>query len=371
MSRPRKTGGTVYARKDSAFWWISYRNREGRTVLESTGTTDREEAERFLRQRLDARDEGTLPAILASKSLTFGDWAEWYLANRSKPPFRAQKTHLMNLNAVELLQPTFAKVRLRDIMPEAIEDYLRRRLSAGRRCHTKDGVHYRGTLKPMTVHQEFRVLRRMLNVAVKHKRLNSNPCNAVEFPVSVSKTTQKPHYMTSSEQERIEMSAPSHLRHAIVIIAEMGLRPYKELMPIKKSQIDLENSLVYIDDSKTPSGVGDMPMTEPARQAFKGQMEETPGSEYLFPTTKAKTSKPYLTTLKDHLGRDAEKGRCSLFSDLPPAPHICDSPQRRRRLRSFRDAHVAAGRRAGLQAIQPSQAQHDARSPCQTGPASE
>jgi len=298
MSRPRKTSGTVYPRKDSAFWWISYRNREGRIMLESTGTTDREEAERFLRQRLDARDEGMLPALLASKSLTFGEWAEWFLRNRSEPPFRAQKTHLMNLNAVELLKPTFGQVRLRDITPEAIEDYLRQRLSAGRRCHTKKGVKYRGTLKPMTVHQEFRVLRRILNVAMKQKRLTSNPCGAVEFPVSVSNTTQKPHYMTSSEQERIEMCAPSHLRHVIVIIAEMGLRPYKELMSMKKSQVDLENSLVYIDVSKTPSGVGDMPMTELARQAFKEQMEETTGSEYLFPTPKKNTSKPYITTLK-------------------------------------------------------------------------
>ena len=63
MSRPRKTAGTVYPRKDSGFWWISYRNREGRVVQESTGTTDRQEAERFLRQRLDARDDGILREI--------------------------------------------------------------------------------------------------------------------------------------------------------------------------------------------------------------------------------------------------------------------------------------------------------------------
>jgi hypothetical protein len=132
-------------------WWISYRNREGRLVQESTGTTDRGEGERFLRHRLDARDEGMLPAILASKSLIFGDWAQWFLANRSKPPFRAQKTHLMNVNAVELLTPTFGTMRLRHITAEAIEDYLRRRLSAGRRCHTKKGVLYRGTVRPMCI----------------------------------------------------------------------------------------------------------------------------------------------------------------------------------------------------------------------------
>jgi hypothetical protein len=33
-------------------------------------------------------------------------------------------------------------------------------------------------------------------------------------------------------------------------------------MPMKKSDIDFENSFVHIPDSKTPSGIGDMPMTE-------------------------------------------------------------------------------------------------------------
>ena len=83
----------------------------------------------------------------------------------------------------------------------------------------------------MTVHQEFRVLKLILNVGIKQKRLASNPCSAVEFPISVKNSTQKPHWMTSSEQERLEMCAPSHLRHIIVIISQMGLRPYKELMP--------------------------------------------------------------------------------------------------------------------------------------------
>ena len=55
MSRPRKISGTVYPRKDSAFWWITYRNREGQLVQESTGTANRDQAERFLRERLDAR----------------------------------------------------------------------------------------------------------------------------------------------------------------------------------------------------------------------------------------------------------------------------------------------------------------------------
>lgn len=262
--RPRKTNGSIYSRKGSAFLWVRYRDRDGKIQKESTGTTDQQDAEGFLRERLEARDQGSLPIILSSKNLTFNEWARWFLEKRSKPPSRAPKTHEQNLNAVKFLGPVFGTTRLSDITPEAIEDYIERRLNEGRRIRTKLALLHRGKVKPATVHQEFRVLRRMLNLAVKRKKLKSNPCQAVEFPVSVKNTTRKPHYMTASEQMRIEFFAPSYLKHAIVIITEMGLRPYKELMPMLKSQVDLANRVVHIPDSKTPSGVGDMPMTESA-----------------------------------------------------------------------------------------------------------
>jgi hypothetical protein len=75
------------------------------------------------------------------------------------------------------------------------EDYLAERLQSGRRVRTKRGLELRGTLKPATVHQEFQILSHMLTVAVKQKRISDNPCRAVEFPVSVAKSTRKPHYI--------------------------------------------------------------------------------------------------------------------------------------------------------------------------------
>ena len=296
--RPRNTNGSVYQRPRSALWWMRYRDATGTIRKESTGEADRQEAERALRSRLDERDEGRLPIVLAAKSLTFNEWADWFLDKRSKPPFRAEKTHLENLNALKFLRPAFGCLRLSEITPEAIEQYIEQRLCSGRRIHTKLGVVCRGTLKPATVHQEYRILGRILNVAVKKKRLSANPCRGVEFPVPAGKQTRKPHYMTASEQARIELCAPGYLRNAVCIIAEMGLRPYKELMPMRKSAVDFENRLVHIPDSKTPNGEGDMPMTGDALKAFQAQCDETPGSEYLFPTPKRIASKPYITTLK-------------------------------------------------------------------------
>jgi hypothetical protein len=44
--------------------------------------------------------------------------------------------------------------------------------------------------------------------------------------------------VTASEQEQIEFCTPDHLKHVIVTVSEMGLRPYKELLPMKKYHED-------------------------------------------------------------------------------------------------------------------------------------
>jgi integrase len=68
----------------------------------------------------------------------------------------------------------------------------------------------------------------------------------------------RPHYVTWSEQQKIEFSAPDYLRNVIRIITETRLRIYKELIPMKKDQVDLENGTVWIPDG----GVADEWVTQ-------------------------------------------------------------------------------------------------------------
>src|SRR5215469_14181679 len=90
-------------------------------------------------------------------------------------------------------------------------------------------------------------------------------------------------YMTWREQEKIEAQAPDYLRNVIRIITETGLRVYKELAPMKKDQIALENATVWIPDSKTPDGVAEVPLTEEAVNAFRAQISIAGPGPYLFP----------------------------------------------------------------------------------------
>jgi integrase len=123
----------------------------------------------------------------------------------------------------------------------------------------------------------------MLNVAVRKKFLFANPCAGVEFPARVDGLF-RPHYVSWSEQQMIERSAPEYLRNVIRIVTETGLRIYKELTPMKKDQLDLENRTVWIPDSKTPNGVAEVPLTEIAADAFRRQLALSGPSLYLFPS---------------------------------------------------------------------------------------
>jgi integrase len=136
----------------------------------------------------------------------------------------------------------------------------------------------------------------MLNVAVRKKLLQANPCWGVEFPVAV-RGLFRPHYVTWSEQRRIESQAPPHLRNIVQIITETGLRVYKELTPMRKDQVDLVNATVWIPDSKTPDGIAEIPLTPLATDAFKSQMMISGDGPFLFPSAKnrpviTRTSRP-------------------------------------------------------------------------------
>jgi integrase len=256
--------------------------------MESTGTENWEEAQRQLRERLQARDNNTLDALHKGKQLTFDEWADFFLENYSKPPIRAEGTHEANKNALKTLRPVFGKFKLVDIDATQIEVHLRQRLQQKKRVRRLGGVAELGTVKPTTVHQEFRVLRRILNVAVRKKLCPANPCAGVEFPV-ILKGLFRPHYMTWSEQQKIEESAPAYLRNVIRIITETGLRVYKELACMKKDQVDLANKMVFIADSKTPTGVAEVPLTDIALEAFQSQIELAGPGPWLFPSSKRPT----------------------------------------------------------------------------------
>jgi integrase len=310
MARPRKHEGIVYRRKGTQFWWMRYWDRAGQRREEPARTADWKEAQRKLRERLQARDDNVLEIVRKGEHTSVSEWAEMFLENHSKPPLRSRKTHESHQRAIKHLTQVFGSRKLTDLSADLIEGYLRTRLRARVRRKTLTGVIEKGILKPSTVHQEFRVVRRMLNVAVRKRLLPSNPCWGVEFPVAV-RGLFRPHYMSWSEQQKIEANAPAPLRNAVRIIVETGLRVYKELTPMRKDQVDLANAVVWIPDSKTSNGVGEVPLTPIAVAAFEDQMKVAGEGPYVFPSEKNPLG--HQTTLKTAWAATLRRARVPYF----------------------------------------------------------
>jgi integrase len=121
----------------------------------------------------------------------------------------------------------------------------------------------------------------------------------------------RPHYVSWSEQQRIEAAAPVFLRNAVRIITETGLRVYKELTPMKKDQVDLANKVVWIPDSKTPNGIAEVPLTDMAVDAFADQMKIAGDGRFVFPSEKSPVG--HQTTFKTAWAATLRRARVPYF----------------------------------------------------------
>jgi len=140
MPRSREHDGVVFRRKESRVWWMRYRDRSGTRKRESTQTEDWDEAQKRLRERLQARDNNVLDVVKKGESLSFGQWADCFLENYSKPPLRAERTHEINQRAAKHLNSAFGASRLVDITADGIEVYLRDRLRQRIRIKSSLGI---------------------------------------------------------------------------------------------------------------------------------------------------------------------------------------------------------------------------------------
>ena len=139
MPRARKYDGVVYKRAGTAIWWIRYRDRKGIARRESSQTGDWQEANKKLRERLQARDENLLEIVRRGETLSYGQWADFFLENYSRPPVRAEKTHNANERCTKHLKTAFGTSRLVDITADSIDLYLRERLRQRVRVKSKLG----------------------------------------------------------------------------------------------------------------------------------------------------------------------------------------------------------------------------------------
>jgi len=243
--------GTVYRR--GRIWWIGY-VVDGQQHCESTGATNKRLAQNILNLRIAEIIEGRY-RLPKSNPPKLNEWAAQFLETVPHP--NTKRTYKSCIN---LLNQFFGPIPLSQISAERIEQYKGTRTKAG--------------AGPAIINRNLAVLRRMLKLAARQRLIARSPFEDVDF-LDERSARRQAIVLSFAEQSRLELVAPPLLRTLIVVLAETGLRVRKEALPLKWQDVDLQEGLLYVRQSKTPAGKRVVPMTNHCLSTLKEWMKIT------------------------------------------------------------------------------------------------
>ena len=230
-----------------------YRGPDGRTLSK---TFDRKwDAERFLALTVADMSRGGW-VDPARTRVPFGVWAEEWLAMSVDLRASTRSTYERELRAG--LLPTFERVPLASITPEVVRRWLARQTAQG--------------VSPTQANKRFRILRRILNVAVETDHLVKNPCKGVRAPEIPHQEMQ---FLTATEVRDLAEAMPEWCRVWVYFAAETGLR-WGEMLGVRRRDLDLLRRKVHVVQQITEVQSVIQPPSRPKTKAGKRTVDLSP-----------------------------------------------------------------------------------------------
>lgn len=247
-------------------WYIRYYDGRGRRRLESSHSTDREEAEKLLRKRLTAKDAGILPEA-AIGSMTVKDATDDVIAD--------YKT-----NGKKSLRDVESKIR-RHLLPFFGE---RRRMSSITTANIRAFIVERqdAGASAAEINRELAALRRSFNLAVQAGRLVQKP----HFPMLKERNTRRGFLerdqidkicaaLEASEDGEDGRKAAGALGNVVRFAFATGWRTASEVLPLEWRNVDWTGRCVRLDAHTTKNGEArSFPFTADIEAILKAQLAE-------------------------------------------------------------------------------------------------
>ena len=249
--------GSVYRRKGSAKLWIKY-TQHGRTVRESTETTNMLEARRMLRNREGQVSKG-LPVTPDVGRVTFDeavdDLMNDYALNQRK------STDDTRRRIEKHLRPYFGNRRMITITTADLRAFVAKR--------QKDGVVVRrkraGKVPPgesatedvqrpvsaAELNRELTILKRMFSLAVQAAKLHYKP----HFPM-LRENNVRTGFFEPDQYRAVLKHLPPAMRPPATFAYVTGWRMYSEVLKLEWRQVDLAAGEVRLDPGSTKNGEG-------------------------------------------------------------------------------------------------------------------
>jgi integrase len=246
-------------------WYIRYYDGRGRRRLESTHSTDREDAEKLLRKRLSAKDAGVLPEAAAGK-LTLKDATD-DLLNDYKVNGRRSLPEVRRKVELHLLPYFGERRRMTSITTAEMRAFV-----AERQREEKDdnGKVTKRAASNAEINRELAALRRAFRLAVRAGRLVQCP----HVPMLQERNTRR-GFLESDQIAAIGAALPEEVRPVVKFAYATGWRTSSEVLPLEWRNIDWEGRCVRLDAHTTKNGEArSFPFTADIETILKGQLAE-------------------------------------------------------------------------------------------------
>jgi integrase len=201
--------------------------------------------------------------VRLSETLTVDELLDSYIAQIEHPATR--KRYRLSQRA---LSPLCGSARITDVDAFTFDRFKESRI--------KEGV------SPAGVNRDLALPRAAFNFAVERRMLVHSPLDGVKL-FNEAKHRKPPRTISFSEEQRILMCCDSRLHTVVRTLLDTGMRVGIEALRLKWSDIDFDESIITVVQSKTAAGLRALPMTALVRSELKEWRAATSGiSEYVF-----------------------------------------------------------------------------------------
>jgi len=242
--------GYIYQR--GRVWWLQYCFR-GTVHRESSGSTNRMDAVKILRRRLEEMGRGRLVGPDVERT-SFEDLARMllddYRTNHKRSFDRAERS-------VAHLRRTFGLSQAVNITSDQIASYVAARQAAG----ATNG----------TINRELSALKRMFRLAERAGKVAHRP-----YVPMLREDNVRKGFFDHDEFRRMLSHLPEDLKPVIEVAYVTGWRIKSEILTRQKSHLDLVQGWLRLDPGETKNGEGRMfPLTPELRAVLERQLART------------------------------------------------------------------------------------------------
>ncbi len=277
---------SIYKRKNSPYWWMCYKGRNGQQVRESTHQKFKEDARAALRSRQNEIDAGIYAYLPRRDRILFSD-----IVKQFKNEYRGRRGVLSESSKanyellLEKVNGHFGALSIERISDSDVDEYINQR--------KQDTVKGRGrkVISHFTINRELGVLRLVLNWAKTKRKIACNPIVERLSGVNLPKEEPRKRFFSDAEISALLAAANEAMRQFILIAINAGMR-LEEITGLRWNEIDLAASVIHLPPERTKTKTGrDIPMNGTLVKLFE-QLKLKRG-ENVFVFQNLKTKRPY------------------------------------------------------------------------------